>query len=397
MVASLVRRLGDIDLAEEAAGEALVVALERWPVDGVPPNPGAWLTTTAANRAIDRLRRESRRDAKHQAAPMIEDDDPARGHRRRRGRPAPAGLHLLPPGARPRGAGGPHPAAARRAHRGRDRARRSWCPRPRWPSGSPAPSARSRTPASPTGCRGPTTWPRGSARCSPWSTSSSTRATSPARGDAPVRADLTGEAIRLGRLLRELLPDEPEVAGLLALMLLTEARREARFAGGELVPLDEQDRSGWDRGADRRGPRPGPRVPGRATGPGRLPAAGRVNAVHTDARHRRRHRLAPDRRALRPAAWRSTPSPVVAPQPGGRRGRAGRPRGRAGRGRPARRSPATTPGTPRAPTCCAALGRSAEARAAYDAAIAATDNAAERAYLARRRGQTGARCSAEVP
>ena len=68
MVASLVRRFGDIDLAEEAAGEALLVAVERWPVDGVPPNPGGWLTTTAAHRAIDRIRRESHRDAKHRQA-----------------------------------------------------------------------------------------------------------------------------------------------------------------------------------------------------------------------------------------------------------------------------------------------------------------------------------------
>jgi RNA polymerase sigma-70 factor (ECF subfamily) len=76
VVASLVRRFGDIDIAEEAAGEALLVALERWPADGVPPNPGAWLTTTAGNRAIDRIRRESHRDAKHQAALMVHDDSP---------------------------------------------------------------------------------------------------------------------------------------------------------------------------------------------------------------------------------------------------------------------------------------------------------------------------------
>ncbi len=76
LIASLVRRFGDIDLAEEAAGEALVVALEKWPATGVPPNPGAWLTTTAGNRAIDRIRREKLRDAKHQAALMIHDDTP---------------------------------------------------------------------------------------------------------------------------------------------------------------------------------------------------------------------------------------------------------------------------------------------------------------------------------
>jgi len=76
LIASLVRRFGDIDLAEEAAGEALVAALEKWPESGVPPNAGGWLTTTAGNRAIDRIRREKQRDAKHQAAFMHDHDTP---------------------------------------------------------------------------------------------------------------------------------------------------------------------------------------------------------------------------------------------------------------------------------------------------------------------------------
>ena len=75
-MASLVRRFGSIDIAEDAAAEALLAAVEKWPVDGVPPNPGGWLTTTAGNRAIDKIRRESHRDAKHQAALMITDDTP---------------------------------------------------------------------------------------------------------------------------------------------------------------------------------------------------------------------------------------------------------------------------------------------------------------------------------
>src|SRR3954471_5263810 len=76
LIASLARRFGDIDIAEEAAGEALVTALERWPEAGVPPNPGGWLTTTAGNRAIDRIRREKQRDAKQQAALMQYDSPP---------------------------------------------------------------------------------------------------------------------------------------------------------------------------------------------------------------------------------------------------------------------------------------------------------------------------------
>src|SRR5215468_8180498 len=76
VVATLARRLGDLDIAEEMAAEAFAIAVERWPRDGVPANPGAWLTTTATRKAIDRLRRESRRDDKHQAAHMLSDDTP---------------------------------------------------------------------------------------------------------------------------------------------------------------------------------------------------------------------------------------------------------------------------------------------------------------------------------
>ena len=77
VVASLARRFGDLDLAEEMAAEAFAVAVERWPTDGVPPSPGAWITTTANRRAIDRLRRESRREDKQQEAQMLHDDTPA--------------------------------------------------------------------------------------------------------------------------------------------------------------------------------------------------------------------------------------------------------------------------------------------------------------------------------
>src|ERR1035437_6230368 len=76
LIASLVRRFGDVDFAEEAAGEALVAALEKWPESGGPPNPGGWLTPPAGNRAVDRIRREKQRDAKHQAAFMFHDDTP---------------------------------------------------------------------------------------------------------------------------------------------------------------------------------------------------------------------------------------------------------------------------------------------------------------------------------
>jgi len=77
VVASLTRRFGDLDIAEEAAAEAFATAVERWPADGVPPNPGGWLTTTATRKAIDRIRREHKRDDKQEEARMLDDDAPA--------------------------------------------------------------------------------------------------------------------------------------------------------------------------------------------------------------------------------------------------------------------------------------------------------------------------------
>jgi RNA polymerase sigma-70 factor (ECF subfamily) len=76
VVATLTKRFGDLDIAEEAAAEAFATAVERWPADGVPPNPGAWLTTTANRKAIDRLRRENKRDDKQKEAQVLYDDDP---------------------------------------------------------------------------------------------------------------------------------------------------------------------------------------------------------------------------------------------------------------------------------------------------------------------------------
>jgi RNA polymerase sigma-70 factor (ECF subfamily) len=77
VVAALTRRFGDLDIAEDAAAEAFATAVERWPADGVPPNPGAWLTTTANRKAIDRIRRENKRDGKHKEAQMVVDDGPS--------------------------------------------------------------------------------------------------------------------------------------------------------------------------------------------------------------------------------------------------------------------------------------------------------------------------------
>ncbi len=123
VVATLVRLFGDIDLAEEMAQEAFLVASERWPATGLPPNPGGWLTTTARNRGIDRLRREASRDDRHaQAALLHEQTESADPGARRARRPSPPDLHLLPPGARAERAGRAHAATARRARHARHRA-----------------------------------------------------------------------------------------------------------------------------------------------------------------------------------------------------------------------------------------------------------------------------------
>ena len=129
-VATLIRVTGDFDVAEEAVQEAFVVALERWPREGVPENPGAWITQVARNRAIDRLRREGVLRDKLAALERLEalrvraGGRARRGARRDRGRPPAADLHLLPPGAGDRGAGGAHPAQPRRPRaRRRSRAR----------------------------------------------------------------------------------------------------------------------------------------------------------------------------------------------------------------------------------------------------------------------------------
>ena len=128
----------------------------------------------------------------------------------------------------------------------------------------------------------------------------------------PVRHDLTAEAIRLTRLIRELLPEDGEVAGLLALMLLTEARRTARVsASGELVTLDEQDRGAWDAALIAEGHAAGARAAGRRGGPGSLPdPRGDQRRAHLGPR-RPRHRLVADR-ALYDQLFRLDPSPIVA-------------------------------------------------------------------------------------
>jgi RNA polymerase sigma-70 factor (ECF subfamily) len=389
VVATLARRFHDLEIAEECAAEAFAIAVKRWPVDGVPPSPGAWLTTTANHKAIDRLRREVRRDAKHKEALMLSET------------PEPVGVidddrlrlvftcchPALSPEARValtlRMVGGltvpeiaraflvQEPAMGRRITRAKAKIKAAKIPY-RVPS-------REDLPARVTGvlfvlylifnegylATGPDT--------------------------DPVRSDLTAEAIRMIRLVGELLPADGEVVGLLALMLLTDARRAARVsASGELVPLGDQDRGAWDRDLIAEGHALVRARLASGQPPGRYQLLAAINAVHTDARDIRDTDWS-QVAALYDQLGRLDPSPIV------------------------RLNRAIAIAELDGPEVALAevdrlpldhyhafhatradllrrLGRSEESRSAYDRAIELAGNSAETAYLSRRRDQLKAAC-----
>jgi RNA polymerase sigma-70 factor (ECF subfamily) len=382
VVASLVRRFGDIDVAEDAASEALLVALEKWPVDGTPPNPGAWLTTTAGNKAIDRIRRERQRDAKHEAALAMHDDTPHE----------PTGiveddrLRLIFTCC--------HPALAPEARVALTLRLLGGLTVPEIAAAFLVPETTmaqriTRAKAKIKGANIPFRVPdeadlaerlAGVLAVLYLVYNEGYLASS---GSAAVREDLTGEAIRLTRILRSLVPDVPEVTGLLALMLLTESRRTTREAGGELVTLDEQDRGGWDRALIAEG-HDLVRECLRQNRPGRYQLLAAINAVHTDAP------TAADTdwaqiATLYDQLYAVDPSPIVALN---RAVAIAELDGAEVALAEVDRLPLTTYHAWHATRAdlLRRLGRSADARAAYDAAIAATENEAERAYLTRRRG-----------
>jgi RNA polymerase sigma-70 factor (ECF subfamily) len=264
-VATLIRQTGDFDIAEEAVQDAFLTAVERWPQDGLPNNPGAWITTTARNRAIDRLRRHRRLQEKAEqlrreasieaeAGPDVEAIVVQREEARHpivddRLRLIFTCCHpALAMDARValtlRTLGGlrtpeiaraflvPEPTLAQRLVRAKRKIRDAGIPY-RVP---PDHLLSERT--------------EGVLRVLYLIFNEGYDASS---GDELTRTDLSAEAIRLTRVLSALMPDEPEVLGLLALMLLTDARREARSHDGDVVLLEDQDRSLWDRRAVEEG------------------------------------------------------------------------------------------------------------------------------------------------
>ena len=381
-VAVLVGAFGDIDLAEEAVQEAFTTAVARWPSTGPPPSPAGWIITTARNKAVDRLRREASREDRHaQAALLHARDEPAEEGAVRDDR-----LRLIFTCCHPALGTGAQVALTLRLLGGlttAEIARAFLVPEATMAQRLVRAKGKIRDAGIPYRVPHEADLPGRLRAVLAVVYLIFNEGYAASAGDALVRRELCAEALRLGRVLAELMPDEPEVLGLLALMLLVSSRRDARTGdGGELVLLADQDRGRWDRDQIAEGQAIVRRCLRRGQpGPYQLQAA--INAVHSDAPTA----AATDWGqilALYDQLLAMAPSPVVA------------------------LNRAVAVAEVEGPEAALALvdgldldgyrlfhairadllrrlGRDAEAVAAYEAAIARTGNATERAFLERRR------------